>query len=211
MVDLGLQRGDSKIGETVGQGEPQVGIGLHHDLGVVVRPRGATFDEVARNGEWCASKSNQRDVEFGDEIVDCLEHVWRVSFGVEWTETGEVIGRLERVLDDGADAGHNIETKPDRVGRRDDVGVQDCGVDAVTADGLQGDLGSEIWVGDRVVDAAWSADLSVLGQRPASLTHEPHRCDVVRFASASGEEAGIGFRGHPISVRASAPAGTAVR
>ena len=69
----------------------------------------------------------------------------------------------ERLLDDGSDAGHHIDTETDRVNRHHDVGVHDRGIDAVPAHGLQCDLGREIGLCDRVEDAADPAYRSVLG------------------------------------------------
>ena len=48
-------------------------------------------------------------------------------------------------------------------------------IGAVAVDGLAGQLGHQLWLGDGVEDAARAAGGPILRQRPASLAHEPHR------------------------------------
>ena len=94
----------------------------------------------------------------------------------------------EGPLDLGPDPRRDGEAEPHRMGGDHDVGVEDRGVDVVAADGLEGDLGGEIGVGDGVEDGAGAADGAVLGEGTARLTHEPDRDPVVGKAAAGADE-----------------------
>jgi hypothetical protein len=98
------------------------------------------FDQIARDGEWCAREPDQRNVEFGHEDSDGLEHVPRVSLRVELGESIEIAGLAERVLCDRSGAGNYLDAETNGVCGNNNVGEQDRGVDAVATNGLHRDF-----------------------------------------------------------------------
>ncbi len=97
------------------------------------------------------------------------------SSGREVAQLPEVGARPDRVRDDRADAGDDVQVDPDGRERHDDVGEEDGRVDAVPSHRLQGDLGDEVGAPARLEHADALAHGAVLGERAPRLAHEPHR------------------------------------
>ena len=190
--DLGANRRDREVGQPLHEVVPEARIVEHQRLRLGVVPGGATLDEVRRHRERCAGEADERDVELAGEDAHGLEHVGGVDLGLEGPKALEIGAAGERLLDDGADAGLHVDAEADALGRDDDVAVEDGGVDAVAPDGLQRDLGRQFRVAQRVEDAAFLADLAVLGEAAAGLALEPHRDAIVRLGTARSEIGAVG-------------------
>ena len=159
-------------------------------LGQRVGARWPALDEVAGHGERRPGETDERHVELADEDPHRLEDVGGVGLGIERAEPVEVGGRAEGLGDDRAGAGDDVDAEADGGDRHHDVGVEDGGVDAVAPHGLQGELGGEVGLGDRVEDGAVASERPVLGQRAPGLAHEPDRhpsCGSLRQAARNGE------------------------
>ena len=68
-------------------------------------------------------------------------------------------GDAQRRLAHRSGAGGDVDAEPDRMGRHDDVAEQHRGVDAVPTHRLQGQLGGEVGLLDRVENAAVTSPL----------------------------------------------------
>ena len=74
------------------------------------------------------------------------------------TGTGVEVGAAgERVLDDRTDARRDVDAEADRVHGHHDVGIHDGGIDPVSTDRLQRDLGREVGFLDGIEDASGAA------------------------------------------------------
>ena len=190
--DLGPQRREGDVGEAVGEAVPELGLGVHEGLRPGERARRAALDEVARERERRAGEADQRHVQLADDDADRLEHVGEVRLGLERSEAVQVSVVPKRHVDHRPTSGHDLDPDADRGQGHDDVREQDGGVDPVTAYRLQGELGGELRLGDGVEDVAVAAERPVLGQRPARLAHEPHRCALDARAATRPQERRVG-------------------
>ncbi len=190
-LDLHLQEGGRDLAEAVQQVGPELGVAVHHRLGVLVRPRRAALDEVARQGERRAGEADQRGrAELVDEHADRLGDVGDV-LGGQVPQPLEVRAGAHRLLDDRADAGLDVEVDADGLQGHDDVAEVDRRVDVVAADRLQGDLGDQLGAHAGLEHRDALAHLAVLRQGAPGLPHEPHGGMRHGFAPARLEEGGV--------------------
>ena len=125
-----------------------VGVAVHHRLGEPVGARRLALDQVAGHRERRPGEADQRRRRARSTRMRTVSSTYgRVDLGLERAQPVEVGGGAERLLDDGSDAGGDVDAEPDRRHRHDDVAVEDGGVDAVAPHRLEGDLGRQ--VGDR--------------------------------------------------------------
>ncbi len=111
--------------------------------------------------------------------------------GDELAQHVQVGRRADRLLDDRADAGDDVDPDPDGHQRHHDVGEEDGGVDAVPAHRLQRDLGDELRVAARIEHRVAGAQCPVFGQRAPGLAHEPHWRTGARAAGRGTDEKGL--------------------
>ena len=148
---------------------------VHERLGAGVVARRAALDEVRGEGERRAGEADQRGAaELADQQPYRLVEE-RDVLGVQRPDRGHVGLGLHRLGHDRADAGLDVEVDAGGGKRHHDVGEEDRRVDPVPADRLQGDLADQRRVAAGVEHRRLGPDRAVLGQRPAGLTHEPHR------------------------------------
>src|SRR5690606_37465364 len=79
----------------------------------------------------------------------------------------------DRLGDDRADAGFDVEVDADGLERDHDVAEEDRGVDVVPAHRLQGDLDDHVRPGAGFQHGHAFAELPVLRQGASGLAHEP--------------------------------------
>ena len=152
--------------------------------------RAAPGDHVARDRPGRAAKADQRDIvgEFGFHPVERLEHgreLLPVGLGAEPREAGRVLDRSEpRPL-----AALEGDLLPERVRDDENVGEQDCRVEAEAADRLQRRLDRQ---GGRVAEVekgcGAGAHFAVFGQIAPRLAHEPDRRRWLPLARERGEK-----------------------
>ncbi len=85
----------------------------------------------------------------------------------------EVGHRADRLLDDRTDARDDVDTDAGGGERDHDVAEEDRGVDAVTADRLEGDLADKIRTAGGLHHRDAGAQRPIFRKRPAGLPHEP--------------------------------------
>ena len=179
---------------------PQLGLAVHEGLCAAECPRGAAFDEVAREGERSTRKADQRDVQLAYDDSNGLEHVREVNLGLEMPKAMQVLAGAKRPVDHRPSSRHYLDPDSDSGKRHDDVGEQDRGVDTVPAHRLKCQLGRKFGLGDRVQDVAVSAHVAVFGEGSPRLAHKPHRCSLDGRAPARPEEGRIeGVHGTTVS------------
>ncbi|GAA3496505.1 hypothetical protein GCM10019016_036060 [Streptomyces prasinosporus] len=143
-LDLDLEERGGDVREAVEQVGPQLGVAVHHRLGVLVRAGRAALDQVAREGERGAREADQRGgPELTGQQADRLGDVGDV-LGGQVAQPGEVGAGAHRLLDDRADAGLDVEVDADGLEGDDDVAEVDRRVDLVAAHRLERDLGDQI-------------------------------------------------------------------
>ena len=116
---------------------------------------------------------------------------------VEQRQRVDVGHRADRLGDDRADAGLDLDVQPGDDERQHDVGEEDRGVHPVPADRLQGDLGDQVGVLARLEHRRPGAQRPVLRQRPAGLAHEPDRGPAHRQAAGGADEVRVGGQNRP--------------
>jgi DNA helicase IV len=193
--DLGDEARQRQVGEAVEQLSPQHRLAVHQRLGLHVITRRAALDEVGRDGERRAGEADQRDGELAAEEPDRVDDVGHVHVGFEVTQAGQIGGRPERLGEHRPDPGRDLDGHADRRQGRDDVAEQDRGVDAEPAHGLQRDLRCQLRGMHDLEKSVPFAQLPKFRQRSAGLSHEPHRRERRRPASAGEEKGRVGF-GH---------------
>src|ERR1035437_2703032 len=163
---------------------PQLGVAVHHGLGVFMVLGRPTLNEVRRESERRAGESDQRG---GAQLVE--DHVHGLSdirevLGRQLRKTIEVGALPERLGHHRSHPGDDVKIDADGSQRNDDVAEQDRRVDPVAAHRLHGDLGDQVRAAARVEHPHALAHLAVLRQRPTRLAHEPDRR--IRHALTSG-------------------------
>ena len=142
----------------VHQRVPQRLVGVQQRLGVLVGAARAALDEVAGDGERSAGEGEhrRRRAELAGHQGHRLGDVGDVV-GLQRAQPAQVGAGAERFGGDWPGAGRDVDAEADGVDRHDDVGVQDGGIDAVATDRLQGDLGGQVGLLDRLEDRAVAA------------------------------------------------------
>lgn len=110
----------------------------------------------------------QLDGEHPDGLGDVVD-----VLGGQVAQPGQVGAGADRVRDDRADAGLDVEVDADGLEGDDDVAEVDGGVDLVAADRLERDLGDQLGPHARLEHGDALAHLQVLGERTPCLPHEP--------------------------------------
>ncbi len=151
MGELGIDERDRRLGEAFHHVVPEHLVGVDERLGVPVVLAGPTLDQVARNGERCPGEGEEWDLELGDQPFDGRDDVVDVV-ELEGPEAFDVVAASQRLGRHRSGARRHVDAEPDGVRCHDDVAEQHRGVDAVAADGLQGDLGGELGLLDGVED-----------------------------------------------------------
>ena len=184
------------LDELLHQRMPQLPVGVHQRLGVLVRARRPALDEVTGHRERCTGERQQRHRfgQFAGEDAHGLEHVRDVDRWLEGSQAGEIVVGTQRLVGHRARAWRNVDAETDGMRRDHDVAVEHGSVDPVAAHRLQRDLGCQVGPLDGVEDAAGSAHSAVLGQASSGLAHEPDR-RVARRPTVCGVEQGDGRGG----------------
>ncbi len=94
----------------------------------------------------------------------------------------------DRICDDGPDPFDELDVEPHSDHRGHDVGEHHGRVDAVPEHGLQRHLGTELRRVRDLPERVARPHRPILGQRPSSLPHEPHRCALDRLAPGGAHE-----------------------
>ena len=150
--DLVAQRGDRDGGEPARQLAPECGITVHERLHGGERPRRASLDQVAGDGERRAGEADEggaRSSEFPADQPGRFGDVRRVGGGFEGAQPGQIGFTAEGLGHHGAASLFDLDAESDRVHRHHDVGEEDGGVDAVAPHRLEGQLGGQRRVCDR--------------------------------------------------------------
>ena len=99
--------------------------------------------------------------------------------------------RADRLVDDGAFAGEELEGQAHDFERQQEVGEDDGGVDAEDFGGGDGDFGGELRLPADFEERMVLADGPVLGHVAAGLAHEPDGRAVDGLGLAGANEVGI--------------------
>ena len=157
--ELDVDELDSHRRQGVHQGVPHAWIGVQQRLGVLVGATWAALDEVTGDGERSTGEGEHRR-----RVAELARHE-----GHRLGDVGDVVGLQraqplqvgagsERFGGDGPGAGRDVDAEADGVDRNDDVGVQHGGIDAVATNRLEGDLGGQLGLLDRLEDRAVAAN-----------------------------------------------------
>ncbi len=187
-LDLPAQVRNGEITKPLEERPPGVRVGSHERARSVVRARGAAVDEICGQREWRAGKADERDVELLAQEAHRLEDVRNLRLRFEPTQSRDVRARSKRLGDDGSSPGLDSDVDTERLDRHHDVGEQDRGVEFESAQRLHRDLDGEIRVPDGLENVVVPTQLSVFGEVPAGLPHEPHRRAVDRLPPARAQE-----------------------
>ncbi len=187
-LNLDPQVADGDVGEPSQQLVPQPWLGVHELLGAGIRPAGTALDQVTGKGERRAGETDQRDrPELADERADGVGHIRHVIAG-DWPQPAQRRSVTDRIRDDRADTGDDVDVHTNRDKRQDDVGEQDRGVGAETPHRLQSDLGHHGWIATGVEHGDVGPQPAILRQRAAGLPHEPHWRALGGLASTRPQE-----------------------
>jgi hypothetical protein len=159
--------------------------------------RRTALDEIGREGERRTGEADQRGVaEFRGHEAHRLSDRGAVErVGIDGRDPVHIGCRAHRIREHRAASGLDLDVDAGEAQRDDDVAEEHRGVDAMTTDRLQGDLGGQIGGEAGVQHPGADPQLAVLGQRPAGLTHEPHRGVFGADAGEGAQERSVG-EGH---------------
>ena len=174
---------------------PQRGVCVHEIFGVLIRTRGATFNEVTRHGKWCTCKCKKGHIEFFHQDAHSVGHVFNIG-EIKWTQSRKIGTCAQWMLGDRACTWGNVNTESHGMRWNDDVGIQHCGIYAVATHRLQGELGSELWLLDGLQNASFTTNLSVFGQTATGLAHKPHWSVRGRLATCGCKKRISGLTSH---------------
>ena len=169
---------------------PHLRLAVHEFLDELEVARRFAFDEVAGDRERAPAEPDHRALvgELAPDDANGFEQRRERLVGIWDAERLDRREGTHRALDHRADALDELHVQPHAQDGRHDVGEHDGGVDAVAADRLQRHLGAELWRARDLPERVPLADHAVLGERPARLAHEPHRCALDRLASRRADE-----------------------
>src|SRR5664280_628554 len=154
---------------------PQLGVAVHHRLGVLVVLGRPALHEVRRKGERRAGESDQRGgAQLGQDHVYGLRDIGEV-LGRQLRKPVEVGPFPEWLGHDRSHPRHDVKIDADGSQRNHDVAKEDGRVHTVASHWLHRDLGDQVWPPAGVEHPYALAHLAVLRQRAARLAHEPHR------------------------------------
>lgn len=188
-VDLGLEVGNGGLGdareqlaenfglvveETFDRGEAFFGAALDHVAGEGPGGGGET-----QNGNVGADEFNGATEGFHEEASFFLRiknvEFFYIAFGANGM--GEIgTGILQ------------FKSKAHGFGGDEDVGENNDGVDAESAEGLKGNFDSQVGSLANLQERVLSSDFAVLGEVSASLAHHPNREARHRFAAAGAQK-----------------------
>ena len=165
---------------------------------------GVAFDHVAGESEGGGGEAEDGNggTEFAGDTANGLGKKGGFTLGIEESQFGYVGFGADRLGEVGTGVA-KFEWKAHGFGGDENVGEYDDGVDAETAEGLEGDFGGEIGRFANLEKGMVCADSTVLGQIAAGLAHHPYGDPRQGIATAGAEEEVFavernGFRGHVV-------------
>ena len=148
----------------------------HHPRRALIR-RALSGDHVGRDRPWRAAETDQRD--FGRELASHAAQ--RFIDRLEFAEVGlarqrrDFLRRIQRI-EPRAFADFEPHRAAERVGDHQNVGEDDRGIEAKTADRLQRDFGGAFRIEAQIEEAAGlGAQLAIFRQIASGLPHHPDR------------------------------------
>ncbi|OPZ51574.1 MAG: hypothetical protein BWY91_02663 [bacterium ADurb.BinA028] len=185
---LGAKEGPGGASDPGQQRIPHVGLLVHEGFGDGVVPAGSALDEIGRDGEGRTREPDERGVaEQFNRPSDSLGD-GREGLGVELRQGGDRGGRADRVVDDRAHAGDDVDAHASQTHRNHDVGEEDSRVDAMATHRLAGDLGGQLRRETGIEHGRVAAGRAVFGQRATGLAHHPDRPSRGAFTAIGAHE-----------------------
>jgi hypothetical protein len=154
---------------------------------------GTAFDRITRQRERRPGEPDERDVggQGADGEAHCFEDIAQTLIGLDRRQRRNCRGAPDRVRDARSLASLERQTEPQGLKRQQNVGEEDCGVDAQTRDGLQRYFSGELGVVAQLEDGVLLAQGPVLGHVAPRLPHEPDRRYVGPFPAARLQETAV--------------------
>ena len=121
------------------------------------------------------------------QVAHVVEFLGHVAVGAV-----DVVGAVDRVLDNGADTGLDVVGEPEGLEDGEDIREHHQPVGAVVVPGEHGDLGGNLRVLDRLEKGVLLAQLAVLGDVAAGLAHQPDRWPLRALPTGRADEQVVG-------------------
>ena len=162
----------------------------------------APLHEIRGDGEWGSSKTNEGHalgIKFGHAEPYRITDERNMHIRVISAQTINIGQGAEWLVDHRSASLFDRHARNEGLHRRDDVGEKDGGINPVTSNRLECDLGGKGGVHEHLVKRSSGSQRPVLRQGSTGLTHEPDGSSGAGLVGAGGEKGRIskcGSRGH---------------
>ncbi len=144
----------------------------------------AAFDDVACQGKWSATKSDQRNIQIIDQLLNGLPYVRRSRFKIRdfyplnICRGANGIGNIRPVV------GAYLIFNAHRANGRHDIGKKNGSIHAQLFDGEFRHLRTQVRILNNFMNGFVVLDFPVFRLVPACLAHEPNGRMIYRFSPA---------------------------
>lgn len=188
--DLGVEVERDGTAQAFHQRLPRGLVAIHERFRVEIRAAGSAFDGVTGEREWRTGETDQRDVrrQVGPRLSDGFDDVVKCVGAFQIGNPIDVLRFADGIVNDGTVARREFKFHAHRFEDRQEIGKDDCRIDAEPFDGNAHHFAGQLWVLAEIEERSLGADFPILGHVAPRLPHQPDGRVGRRLATAGFHE-----------------------